>query len=91
MLLGINGTNKFIDSLLKPETTLERAVILGRNLWRRGLALQLQLHRIRREEADIAERLAVSLKKAARRKVRVGINKAVKYRAKMRNTEATCE
>lgn len=63
---AIRGMIKY---LIKGKLSLQQLEIIGRNLWRRGLALQVQAHRVEREMREAEEARKLSLKKAERRKV----------------------
>ncbi len=70
--------NGLFDQAVDPRTSEARAELLGRNLWARGLKMVEQKRRIEREMAEAEEKRQLSLKKAARRKVRADVAKRAK-------------
>ncbi len=86
-----------LTALRLPTTCIKRCELLGRNIWRFGLMIQAHRLRVEREEAEIADRLKESRKKAAKRKVmsrgKVAKlkQKAWKQRKLEEQDESTCD
>lgn len=55
-------TEHLLRAILDPETSIEKAVIVGQNMWRRGLLIQGHCRRIERELAELARRQKESSK-----------------------------
>lgn len=84
---GKHTTDSGIERILNPRVSGERAVCIGRMLWRRGLLIQAIIKRVEREMAEMQQRRTSSLKRAGR----VKVNRTVINRANMNKAKAKRE